>query len=293
MKRERLKALSFLVIAAVLWSVGGILIKLVEWNPIAIAGTRSGISAVVMYFYIRYNKKNGNSKKLFKLNKLKLIGACIYATTVILFVIGNKLTTAANVILLQYTAPIWVVILSGWILKEKVKLVDGACIFFVMMGMIMFFIGDLGTGKMLGNFISVLSGVALAGVVIMLKLQKEGTAVEMIFLGNCITLIVSIPFVLKSVPSMQSIVGLVLLGVFQLGISYILFAEAVPKVSAIEAIIIPVIEPLLNPVWVFICAGERPGQLALMGGIIVVLSIIFRSILESRTNRKMVMEQSR
>lgn len=291
MKSERFKALSFLAIAALLWSTGGMLIKLVDWNPVAIAGTRSGISALVMYLYIRSNKKNKDQRKTFKLNKLKILGACIYASMVILFVVATKLTTAANAILLQYTAPIWVAILSGWILKEKVKLIDWISIFFVMMGMIMFFIGDLGTGKILGNLIAVVCGVSLAGVVIMLKLQEEGTAVEMTFLGNCITLIVSIPFILQSVPSMKSIFGLVLLGVFQLGISYILFSEATTKVSAIEAILIPVIEPLLNPVWVFIFVGERPGSMALIGGIIVVSSVIFRSIVINRMNKKLVTSQ--
>ncbi|QZY53971.1 DMT family transporter [Crassaminicella profunda] len=287
MKNERFKALLFLVISAVLWSTGGILIKLVDWNPIAIAGIRSGISALVIYLYIRRKRKNTKQKKLFKLNKVKVTGACMYASMVVLFVVATKSTTAANAILLQYTAPIWVAILSGWILKEKVKSVDWVAILFVMMGMVMFFIGDLGSGEMFGNLVALVSGVALAGEMIMFKLQEEGTAGEMIFLGNCITLIASIPFILKSVPSMQSVLGLVLLGVFQLGIPFIFFSEAIPKVSAIEAILISVVEPLLNPVWVFIFVGEQPSKWALIGGIIVVSSVIGRSIIINRKNRKM------
>ncbi|MCT4605954.1 MAG: DMT family transporter [Marinisporobacter sp.] len=289
MKNERGKALIFLIIASVLWSTGGILIKLVDWNPIAIAGVRSGIAALVMYLYIRGNKKNRKQKNLFKLNKLKVIGACMYASMAILFIIATKLTTAANAILLQYTAPIWVAILSGWILKEKVKSIDWVAIFFVMVGMIMFFIGDLERGEMIGNLVALACGIAFSGQVIMLKLQEEGTASEMIFWGNCITLIASIPFILKSIPSMQSIVGLVLLGVFQLGISFIFYSEAVPRVSAIEAILIPIIEPLLNPVWVFVFIGEQPGKWAFIGGIIVVASVVGRSIVINRKNRKMDM----
>jgi drug/metabolite transporter (DMT)-like permease len=213
----------------------------------------------------------------------------MYASMAILFIIATKLSTAANAILLQYTAPIWVAILSGWILKEKVKSIDWVAIFFVMVGMIMFFIGDLERGEMIGNLVALACGIAFSGQVIMLKLQEEGTASEMIFWGNCITLIASIPFILKSIPSMQSIVGLVLLGVFQLGISFIFYSEAVPRVSAIEAILIPIIEPLLNPVWVFVFIGEQPGKWAFIGGIIVVASVVGRSIVINRKNRKMDM----
>jgi len=249
----------FLVLASILWSTGGILIKLVDWNPVAIAGTRSGISALVMMLYMRKTKVT--------LTKQKTIGASCYASTVILFVIANKMTTAANTILLQYTAPVWVALMAGWILKEKTKVRDWVTIACVMSGMVLFFLGDLETGQMLGNGIAVLSGVALAATVVALRLQKDSSPVEMTYVGNIITFIVSIPFILKSVPDMNSIIGIVLLGIFQLGISYILFAEAIKHVNALEAILIPVIEPLLNPVWVFMFAGEAPGTLAIIGGI--------------------------
>ncbi|BEP28774.1 DMT family transporter [Helicovermis profundi] len=286
MNISRKKSIVFLVLAAVLWSTGGILIKLVDWNPIAIAGTRSGVSAILMYFYII--KKNKDSKLLspkIKLTKIKFLGGCVYAATVILFVLGNKLTTSANVILLQYTAPIWVALFSGYFLKEKVKKGDWISIFFVMSGMVLFFVGDINTGQMIGNFVSVLSGFALAGVVILLKLQKEGSAVEMTFVGNIITLIVSIPFILWSMPSTISIIGIILLGIFQLGLSYILYSEAIFNVTAVEAILIPVIEPLLNPIWVFLFNGEKPSLMAIIGGMIVVSSVVIRNIIANKKNK--------
>jgi len=282
------KAIIMLALAAVLWSTGGILIKLVEWNPVAIAGARSGISAIFMFIYLKYmRKKNTGSSKLnIKFTKVKLIGACIYASTVILFVVANKLTSAANVILLQYTAPIWVAMFSGFVLNEKVRKADWTSIVCVMFGMGLFFVGDIDKGEMLGNILAALSGLALAGVILTLKLQEDGTAVEMTFLGNGITFLIGIPFMLLSVPSLTSIFGLLLLGVFQLGLAYVLFAESVRHVTAVEAILIPVIEPLLNPLWVFIFAGETPKIMAVIGGTIVILSVVVRSVYTSINDKK-------
>lgn len=268
-KTPRGKAIFYLIIASVLWSTGGMLIKLVDWNPVAIAGTRSGVAALVMLLYVR--------KPKFTKSKAQIAGAFFYMMMVILFVVANKLTTAANVILLQYTAPIWVALLGAWVLKEKTRRVDWLAIAAVMGGMVLFFLGDLGGGALLGNLISIVSGVLLALTVIFLRLQKDGSQIEMTLLGNILTFLVSIPFIMQSVPDSRSIVGIILLGVFQLGISYTLFSIAVRHVTALEAILIPVIEPILNPVWVFLATGERPGGLALVGGLIVVLAVTLRS----------------
>lgn len=282
------RAIIMLVMAAVLWSTGGILIKLVDWNPVAISGSRSGISALFMLMYLKYRAKKvtGNSKLNIKFTKVKIIGAFVYASTVICFVVANKLTSSANVILLQYTAPIWVAMFSGLILNEKVRKADWVSIACVMFGMALFFIGDIEKGELIGNIVAIFSGVSLAGVILSLKLQEYGTAVEMTFLGNALTFVIGLPFMFLSVPSLSSIFGLILLGVFQLGISYILFAESVKHVSAIEAILIPVIEPLLNPIWVFIFAAEVPKSTAILGGTIVILSVVLRSIFISLKDKK-------
>jgi drug/metabolite transporter (DMT)-like permease len=253
------------------------LIKLVDWNPVAIAGTRSGIAALVMLAFVR--------KPKFTKSKTQIAGAVFYMSTVILFVTANKLTTAANAILLQYTAPIWVAVLGTWVLKEKTLRVDWLAIFAVMAGMVLFFIGDLGGGALAGNLLSILSGLFLALTVIFLRLQKDGSQIEMTLLGNIMTFLVSIPFILQSVPDFKSMVGILILGVFQLGISYTLFSLAVRHVTALEAILIPVIEPILNPIWVFLATGEKPGALALLGGLIVVLAVTLRSFYISRLGK--------
>jgi len=270
MNKNHLKAILYLVLAAVLWSTGGILIKLVNWNPVAIAGGRSGFSALLMMLYMR--------KAKVKITSQKSIGAMAYASTVILFVVANKMTTAANTILLQYTAPIWVALMAGWFLKEKTKVHDWITIVLVFGGMTLFFMGDLETGQMLGNIVAVLSGIAFGGTIVSLRMMKNGSPVEMAYLGNILTFLISVPFILQSVPDFNSIIGVILLGVFQLGASYILFSEAIKHVNALEAILIPVIEPLLNPIWVFMFVGEKPGGLALLGGIIVISSVLGRGI---------------
>lgn len=270
MEKHRKKAILYLITASLLWSIGGLFIKLIDWNPMAIAGARSGIAAIVMLLYLK--------KTVTHLGKTKLLGACTYASLLIFFVTANKLTTSANAILLQFTAPIWVLLFSKFFLNEKIKNHDIVTIVFVMFGMFLFFFGDLKSGNRIGNFIAILSGVSMAGMVIFLKLLHDDSPVEMTFLGNIITFIIALPFFFLSVPSLNSILSLLILGIFQLGISYIFYVLAIKYVSPIEAILIPVLEPLLNPVWVFLFTGETPGIYAFIGGAIVIIVIITREL---------------
>lgn len=274
MIKSRKQAILYLALASVLWSTGGLLIKLVDWHPVAIAGARSGIAAIVMLCYLKQPIK--------QFNGVKILGALAYAATLIMFVIATKLTTAANAILLQYTAPIWVALLAGWFLNEKPRRSDWLAIITVMLGMTLFFMGDLSRGKLIGNVLGLCCGITLACVVILLKKQKNCSPVEMTLLGNALTFLVSLPFFFTSVPSGRSIFGLLLLGVFQLGISYILYAVAIQHVNAIEGILVPVIEPLLNPIWVFLFVGEVPGGYAIVGGTIAVVAIVLRGIYQQQ-----------
>ncbi|MGP7818639.1 DMT family transporter [Niallia sp. 01092] len=272
---NRKKAILYMVIAAALWSIGGLFIKLVDWNPMAIAGARSGIGAIVMLCYLKKPVIHFKEKST-------LLGACAYASLLVLFVSANKLTTSANAILLQFTAPIWVALFSGWFLKEKVSKSDWATIVFVMVGMVLFFVGDLQTSHTMGNFVALLSGVAMASMIIFIMLQKKGSAVEVTFLGNIFTFIICSPFFFLSMPSLSSLFALLILGIFQLGIPYIFYAKAIRHVTVIEAILIPIIEPLLNPVWVFLVTREAPGSSAVVGGILVMLAIISRGVYHAK-----------
>lgn len=267
---KRSLALFLLALTAVLWSLGGLLIKLVNWNPIAIAGGRSLIAALLILFFIK--------KPDFKFSFLKFSTAFVYAATVITFVAATKLTTAANAIILQYTAPIYVAIFGAIFLKEKVRWYDVITIVVVFGGMLLFFIDKLTSGGMLGNLIAISSGVFFALVALLLRLQKDDSPLDRIFWGNIMTAVIGIPFMFQSVPDTKSMIGIGLLGIFQLGISYILFSVAIKNISALEAVLIPVIEPILNPVWVALVVHEVPGIYSLIGGSIVLIIVTLRCI---------------
>ncbi|HHV45375.1 MAG TPA: DMT family transporter [Tissierellia bacterium] len=281
MENDRYKGIAYVVIASILWSTGGLLIKLSDWNPIAISGSRSLISALIMLAYIK-------KPKITK-SKPQIIGAIAYAATVLFFVMANKLTTAANAILLQYTAPIFVAILGVWILKERIHWYDLASIAAVFLGISLFFIQGIEGGKALGNVIAILSGFSMASATVALRLQKDGSAVETTWLGNILTFIIALPFLGQVQFDFKNVMIIVFLGVFQLGISYILYVNSLKYITALEAILLTVIEPLLNPLWVYIFTGEAPGILAIIGGIIVITAIIMRNVYITRkenTNRE-------
>jgi drug/metabolite transporter (DMT)-like permease len=265
-------AIILLLCTAILWSTGGFLIKFIEWHPIAIAGGRSIIAALIMWAYVK--------KPKFTWSNIQIMGAVAYALTVILFVIANKLTTAANTILLQYTGPIYVALFSYWFLKEKITSIDWITILTVILGMTLFFIEKLSPDGILGNFIAILAGIAFAWLALCLRKQKDGSPLESLILGNILTGIIGLSFIIDTgIPSQQSMIALFVLGIFQLGIPYILYSKAVKYVSALDAVLIPVLEPILNPLWVFLLLGESIGMWPMIGGAIIIVAITTRSIL--------------
>ena len=276
---NRKKAIIYLVLASVLWSIGGLFIKLADMNSVAIAGLRSGISAVVMIIYLR--------KPVIHISKMNVLGGISYSCLLFCFVIANKLTTSANAIFLQFTGPIWMVIFSAILLKEKPRKSDLATIAFVLAGMALFFTGNLGAGSMAGNLVALLSGVFMAAMVLFL-IHSHGSPVEITLLGNVITFIISIPFLPRHMPDAISILSLLALGIFQLGISYILYSLAIKHVTAIEGILIPVIEPLLNPIWVLLFTGEKMGIFSLVGGAIIIGSVLVHELYIEKQLKKEV-----
>lgn len=277
MKKNNL-ALIRLVLAAILWSLGGLLIKLIDWNPLAIAGSRSAIAAVVMMIYIR--------KPTIKITKNKVYGALAYTGTLICFVSANKLTTSANAILLQFSAPIWVALFSTWFLKEKITKLDWITIGAVMSGMVLFFTENINGGHTFGNIIAICSGIFFAAMVIFLKFEDNGSPVEITLLGNIFVFIISIPFLSGITITTQSVLAILALGIFQIGFAYILYTSATPYVSSVEAILIPVIEPLLNPVWVMLFLDEKPGFFALVGGSVIVIAIVIRGLVQAKKDKE-------
>ncbi len=265
------RALLFLLLTAVLWSLGGVLIKWVNWNPVAIAGTRSLIGAALIWMVFR--------RELRFTWTFDLIGGAVaYAGTVVLFVIANKLTTAANAILLQYTAPIYVALFSPWFLGERADRRDWLTLLVMLCGMALFFMDELSLDGYLGNGIALVSGLCFAWLTLFLRRQKNGSALPSLLLGNLLAGVLGLPFMFQSMPDLSSGIGLLLMGVVQLGLPYILYALALRHVRAVEGILIPMIEPVLNPVWVFLMMGEQPSPLALVGGAIILGAVLFRAL---------------
>jgi drug/metabolite transporter (DMT)-like permease len=267
---ERHRAIGFLIATAILWSSAGLLIKMISWNPIAIAGMRSAIATLVLLVFLRRPHLTWSSAQIG--------GALAYTVTVILFVLANKLTTAANAILLQYTSPIFVALLGAWFLGERATRLDWTTIFVVIGGMTLFFLDDLTTGGLWGNVCAIASGGTFACFVLFMRKQKNDSPLESVFLGNILTALIGFPFMFEAMPSASSWVGLILAGVIQLGLSQVLYAAAIKHVAALEAILISVVEPILNPVWVLLVMGEAPGPWALLGGLVVLVSVTIRYV---------------
>jgi drug/metabolite transporter (DMT)-like permease len=268
---EQYKAIGFLIVTAILWSSGGLLIKWISWNPIAIAGMRSAIAALVLLVALRRPHLTWSSAQIG--------GAVAYTVTVILFVLANKLTTAANAILLQYTSPIYVALFGAWFLGERATWLDWATILVVMFGMGLFFFDDLTAGGFWGNVCAISSGVTFACFVLFMRKQKSGSPLESVFLGNILTALIGFPFMFQTMPNASSWVGLLFSGVLQLGLSHVLYSVAIKHVTALEAILISVIEPILNPLWVLLVLGEAPGPWAFLGGFIVLVSVTIRYVI--------------
>jgi drug/metabolite transporter (DMT)-like permease len=265
-----------LLIAAVCWSLGGVLIKSVAWPPFAVAGGRGLIAAVFLALL------RGRDLR-FTWSRVQLGGALAYALTTVSFVAATKLTTAANAILIQYTAPVYVGLAGAWFLHERPARGDWLTIAAVFAGMGLFLYDGLKFTGLTGNLVAIFSGMAFAATVLLLRKQKDGSPLESIILGNVLAFLFGLP-ALWSAPALPAAgwAALLVLGTVQLGISYILYASAIRHVTALEAVLIPVIEPILNPLWVMLVIGERPTLVALAGGVVVVGAVTWRALASVR-----------
>jgi drug/metabolite transporter (DMT)-like permease len=277
MMQGRQKAVVFLLCTAVLWSTGGLLVKWVEWHPMAIAGMRSAIAATFLLLVLR--------RPQFTWSGVQMSGGVAYAVSVLGFVVATRLTTAANAILLVYTAPIYVAVLSAWFLQERVTALDWLTILLVLGGMGLFFFERLSVEGFWGNICAIVGGMAFAWVVLCLRKQQGTSLLETVLLGNIIAALLGMPFMFRALPDLSSWVALLLSGTLQIGLAFVLYAIAIRSLSALEAILIPVIEPLLNPLWVFLLLGEVPSLWAVIGGSIVVVSVTVRGLIRFSRGR--------
>lgn len=263
---------------AILWSFGGVLIKLIPWDAMTIVGLRAVFAAAVMAIYMK--------KPRITFSPSVIVGALCISGTTILFVFANKLTTSANAIVLQYTAPIFVIILSLLFFKKKPKALDVGAVLAAVAGMALFFFGQLKADALLGNILALLSGITFAGVFLINKMPKAKPE-ESLLLGHLINVVVGIPFIITHVTFAPiAWMSIALMGIFQLGLAYVLFSIGIKLTTPISASLLATLEPLLNPIWVFMMTGEQPGMWALIGGAIVIVSIVLYSVLSARAGKR-------
>ena len=274
---SRKLAILLLIITGVLWSTGGLLIKLIPWSPISIAGIRSGFSAVIIYLFSKPKSKD--------FGRNIWAGAISYSVMVISFVFANKITSSGNVILIQYAAPIYVALFGYSFLGEKASKIDWITIAIIIFGLSCFFYEDLSLKQKWGNVLAIFSGLGFAGLTLFMRKEKNGNPIDCVLLGNLITFVVCLPFYFTGVTmEVTPWLSITFLGFVQLGLAYILFSTAIKYVNALDAIIYPVIEPLFNPLLTFIFLGEQMSQTALVGGFLVITGVIGRGFLNEASN---------
>jgi drug/metabolite transporter (DMT)-like permease len=269
-----------LLLTALLWSLGGVLIKSIDWPPMAIAAGRSAVAVPVMLACI--------GRPRFTFSVAQIGGAIGYALTVALFVFATRMTTAANAIFLQYTAPIYVAIIGRWYLGERPLRSDWLVIAVALSGIALFFMDRLTISGFWGNIVALVSGLAFASLVVFLRKEKAGSPVTSVILGNLIVAVAGSPFLLHLPLGQGNWWRLLLLGAFQLGLSYVLYTAAIKHVTALEATLIPLLEPVLNPTWVMLALGERPGPWAIVGGMLVLGAVLLRGAMMVRGRRAAV-----
>lgn len=274
MMNDKTVATIKMLLCAALWSISGIFIKLIPWNSLAIAGSRSLLAALVILIFMKVSgyKVNFRAKGI-------LTGVFL-ALVFVLFVSANKLTTAANAIVLQSTSPVFILIFAALFLKKKMKLNDVWAVVFTMAGITLFFFDDMGGGLLTGNIVAVASGVALAGMYTVMGEAGEEERMNGIFWGNLFTAMIGVPFVFATHAPIENtyLLYVAILGVLQLGIPYILLVHASRACPPLTCSLLGMLEPLLNPVWVFIFDGEKPGTLSLIGAGVVIITICIWSI---------------
>lgn len=271
--------------AAILWSTGGLFIKWVTLSGLELSFGRSLLAAITVAIFTR--------REGFGLNKVTALASVLYAALLLLFVLATKETTAANAIFLQYTAPVYLLIFEPLFYKEKFRSRDLIVVIFCVLGMSLFFVGKLRPQDVTGNFLALGSGFCFACYFLLLRHTKARAVnrASSVIYGNLLLVIIAAPAALKVLPHISRFdaAGIVYLGVVQIGIAYTLFTLAMARgVRSLDAGIVGYVEPVLNPIWVFLAIGERPTSWAILGGAIIVAAVVCHMLLEARSGKRTV-----
>jgi drug/metabolite transporter, DME family len=270
--------------AAILWSTGGLFIKATSLSAFELSFGRSALAAITIAIVTR--------KEGLGLNRISALTSILYAALLILFVMATKLTTAANAIFLQYTAPVYVLILEPLFYKEKFRRRDFVTVAVCVAGMSLFFVGKLRPQDVSGNLVALGSGVCFALFFLLLRHSKarDVNRASSAIYGNLIAVIVCAPAFLGAVRRgirPADLACIAYLGIIQIGVAYILFTGAMARgLRSLDASIVGYIEPVLNPVWVFLFIGERPSGWAIIGGVIIIASVLAHMFVSAKAKRK-------
>jgi drug/metabolite transporter (DMT)-like permease len=275
--------LLFVFAAALLWSTGGLFIKWTSLSGLELSFCRSLFAAITVALVTRHEG--------FGLNRVTAVASVLYAVLLILFVMATKETTAANAIFLQYTAPVYLLILEPLLYKEMFRPRDLVTVLVCVGGMALFFVGQLRPQDVTGNFLALASGLCFALYFLLLRHPKarEVNRASSVIYGNILAVILTAPWGLAAIAHLNwhDFLSVAYLGVVQLGIAYALFTVAMARgVRSLDAGIICYIEPVLNPVWVFLVIGEQPSRWALLGGAIIITAVIIHMLLDARLKRR-------
>jgi DME family drug/metabolite transporter len=271
---DRQRGLLSIVVAALLWSTGGIGIKGVADSALKVTFYRSLFAAVALLLLFG---RNVWGVRRWKSTPAFAAAIFAYGTCLTSFVIATKWTTAANAIFLQYAGVIWVLLLSPLVLREAMRSRDAIAIGVALSGMALFFVGKFETRGMAGNGMALLSSVFFA--MLILALRREHDAAESaITWGNVFTAAVMFPFVMHDLAlTTRSLITLLLLGIFQIALAYVFFVKGLKYVTATQASLTGMLEPVANPIWVLLFLGERPSTFAIAGGAIVLAAIAWHT----------------
>jgi drug/metabolite transporter (DMT)-like permease len=271
--RSRLAILA----AAILFSTGGAAIKATALTGWQVASFRSAVAAVAVLLMLPAARRG--------FSRISALVGVVYAATMILFVLANKLTTAASTIFLQATAPIYLVLLGPWILKEPIRRRELAFMVALGAGLALFFVGrEAGSvtapDPFKGNILAALSGLCWAFAVTGLRFMgkrsgRGGGSAAAVVLGNLFAFLLCLPFALPVASVRPTDVTIVVfLGVFQIGLAYVLLNYGLHHVGALEAALLLLAEPVLNPLWAWLVHGERPSAWSFAGGAIIVVATL-------------------
>lgn len=266
--------------AAILWSTGGLFIKAASLSAVQLSFGRSLLAAITIAIVTR--------REGFGLNRVTAITSVLYAALLLLFVMATKLTTAANAIFLQYTAPVYVLILEPLFYKEKFRLRDMVTVAVCVGGMSLFFVGKLRPQDVDGNLLALASGVCFALYFLLLRHSKarDVNRASSAIYGNLIVVAIAAPAFFSAARrgiGARDIASMAYLGVIQIGVAYALFTAAMARgMRSLDASIVGYVEPVLNPIWVFLLLGERPSNWAIVGGAIIITSVLAHMLVSAK-----------